>query len=468
MIAMRRIVFPLLVSAGCFVGCTLAPSYRRPEAPIPRAWPGEADVGQEGRPASETAWADFVREPRLQGLIRLALENNRDLRVAALNVEAARAQYRIQRAALLPAVDATGSGTRARTPGSLTGSGQAAVSSSYAVSVGATAYELDLFGRVQSLRSKALETYLAREETKRSVQLTLVSEVADQYLAQRALVEQLELAQRTLAAVSASRDLTKKSYEAGNVSELDYQSAEAQVQTARSNVANYQLQLAASDTALSLLVGRSLPGDLPAPSRLEETRFLRELSPGLPSDLLQRRPDILAAEHTLKAANADIGAARAAFFPKISLTGSAGTASSELSGLFDAGSGSWSFAPSVTLPIFAAGSNKATLDVAKLETEVEIATYEKAIQTAFKEVADALSAKAPLEERLSATRELVAAQRKRFDLAQVRYRSGADSYLSVLSAQQDLYAAQQSLISVQLARLSNLVALYKALGGGWR
>lgn len=464
---MRSIALPLFVSAGLLTGCTLAPSYRRPDSPVPQSWPGASGSTSESRPAAETGWHDFVQEPRLQRLVALALENNRDLRVAALNVEAARAQYRIQRAALLPSVDAAASGSRSRTPGSLTSTGQAVVSSSYGVSVGATAYELDLFGRVQSLRSKALETYLAREETRRSVQLTLVAEVADQYLAQRALVEQLDLAQRTLTAVSASRDLTKKSYEAGSVSELDFQSAEAQVQTARSNVAGYQLQLAASDTALSLLVGRSLPGDLPAPARLEATRFLSDLAPGLPSDLLQRRPDILAAEHELKAANADIGAARAAFFPKIALTGSAGTASSELSGLFESGSGSWSFAPSITLPIFAAGSNKATLDAAKLAKEVEIATYEKAIQTAFKEVVDALNSQAPLDERLAATQELVTAQRKRFELAEARYRTGADSYLGVLAAQQDLYSAQQTLITVQVARLENLVALYKALGGGW-
>jgi len=464
---MRKLIFFPLAPVALLVGCTMAPHYQRPASPAAQTWPENTAAKSSDRVAADLGWNEFFRDARLRKVVELALANNRDLRVAALNVEQVRAQYRIQRAALLPAVNAMGGGMRSRTPGSVTGT-EPVIGSTYSVTAGVTAYELDLFGRVRSLKDKALETYLATDETRRSVQLSLVAAVAVQYLTQRALTEQLQLAQSTYTAVSASYNLTRQSYELGNASELDFQSAEVQVQTARANVANYRQQLAAADTALVLLVGCALPSDLPAPTTLASTGLLTELSSGLPSDLLQRRPDILAAEHALKAANANIGAARAAFFPRIALTGSMGTASTELSGLFKNGTESWSFSPSITLPIFAAGSNKAALDAAKVTKLIDVAAYEKAIQTAFKEVADALSARAPLDERLAAYTALVAAQQKRYTLAEARYRYGVDSYLEVLTAQQDLYNAQQTFIVVQLARLSNQVGLYKTLGGGWQ
>jgi multidrug efflux system outer membrane protein len=465
---MNKLILISLAPLVALAGCTLAPSYKRPESPVARDWPDNSSAQASARVAADLGWKEFFLDARLRQIVQLALDNNRDLRVAALNVEQVRAQYRIQRAALLPALNATGSGSRSRTPGSLTGSGEPVISSTYAVTAGVTAYELDLFGRVRSLNNKALEAYLATEETRRSFQLTLVAEVAVQYYTQRAISEELQLAVDTLAAVSASHDLTRRSYELGKASDLDFQSAEIQLQTARANVANYRQQLAAADTALVLLTGCPIPSGLPAPEALAASRLLSDLAPGLPSDLLQRRPDILAAEHVLKAANANIGAARAAFFPKITLTGSTGTASTELSGLFKAGTQSWNFAPSISLPLFAGGSNKAALDVANLGKRIEVATYEKAIQTAFKEVADALSARAQLDERLSAYVALVAAQEKRFAFAEARYRQGVDSYLDVLTAQQDLFTARQTLIAMQLARLSNQISLFKALGGAWK
>ncbi|MGA2801603.1 MAG: efflux transporter outer membrane subunit [Verrucomicrobiota bacterium] len=454
-------------------GCTLAPGYHRPTAAISPVWPpvpgeSESQTNAAAVPAADIGWREFFRDPRLRRLVELALTNNLDLRVAVLNVEQSRAQYRIRRAVLFPEIDATGSGTRQRLPGDLSGTGKPLTSSQYSLSLGTTSYELDLFGRVRSLKAEALENYFATVEARRSAQIALVAEVGNAYLLERALTEQLAVARQTLTAVQASYELTKRSYEAGVVSELDLRTAEGQAQTARSNVAAYEQQLAEAEHNLVLLVGRPLPEDLTLPSPLSAPDCLSDLPTGLPSDLLQRRPDILAAEHQLKAANASIGAARAAFFPTVTLTASGGTASSQLSNLFAPGSGTWLFSPQITLPIFTAGRNLANLDAARIGKLIEVANYEKAIQTAFREVSDSLAARATVEVQLDAGEALVKAEQRRYELAEARFRQGVDSYLNVLSAQQNLYQAQENLIQFQFSRLSNLINLYQALGGGWR
>ncbi len=457
-----RLAFLLLPAV--VAGCTLAPRYERPAAPAAADWVNQPLAGPT---AADLGWREFFGDPRLQRLVELALANNRDLRIALLKVDQTRAQYRIERAALLPGIDATGSGSRQRTPADLLGTGQATVSSQYGVSVGVTSYELDLFGRVRSLKARALETYLATAEARRSVHLSLVAEVATQYLIERDQAELLDVARRTLAAVQANYELLRRRHEVGSASEIDLRSAEAQVQTARANVALFERQRAQAENALALLLGQPLPADLPPALPLNAPGLLADIPPGLSADLLLRRPDLLQAEHELKAASANIGAARAAFFPKITLTGSAGTASPELSGLFTAGSDAWSFVPQVTLPIFAGGRNLANLQVAQLSRRIEIAQYEKAVQTAFREVADALVARGTYEEQLAAHEALVQAQQRRFQLADARYRQGVDSYLAVLTAQEDLYDAQQNAVQSRFARWANRITLYKALGGGW-
>jgi multidrug efflux system outer membrane protein len=468
---MNKFLLPIALAGVTLAGCTLAPKYQRPAAPVAQTWPQNSAT--ENRPNQTNAvagigWRKFIRDPRLQQLIELSLTNNRDLRVAMLNVEQSRAQYRIERAALFPQIDATGSYARQRTPSYLLIPGEPATFSEYNLSLGTTSYELDLFGRIRSLKKQALENYFATKEARKSAQIALVAEVAVQYLAERELDEQLKMTRQTLAAVQNSYDLIKASYNVGNSSELDLRTAEAQVETAKANAASFEQQRDQAENALVLLVGEPLPDDLPPPHSLNAQHLLTDLPPGLPSDLLQRRPDILEAEHELKAANANIGAARAAFFPSIKITAEAGTSSAQLAGLFAGGSGMWLFNPQITLPIFEAGQNKANLDVAEISKLIEVANYEKTIQTAFREVADALVAKRFLDEQVADQTALVKAEQRRYDLADVRYRNGVDNYLTVLLAQQDLYSAQQNLIATQFARLSNLINLYQALGGGWQ
>ena len=416
--------------------------------------------------AADLGWRDVFADARLQELVRLALENNRDLRVAALNVELTRAQFRIVRADQLPTLSGTASGTRQRTPADLSPTGEASTASRYTVGA-AAAFELDLFGRARSLADAALQQYFATEEARRSAHLSLVSAVATQYLIALAVDDQLALGRQTLEAVESSFDLTRRSYEAGRTSELDVRTAESQVLTARINLAAFEQQRAQAENGLVLLVGQPLPPDLPPGEPLGSQRLLSDLPAGFPSDLLQRRPDVLAAEHGLRATNASIGAARAAFFPSISLTAFGGTASPDLAGLFGSGSGTWSFTPQITLPLFAGGRNVANLDAAEVRKRIEVARYESAIQVAFREVADALAARGWIEQQLVDQEARVAAEERRFALSDLRYRKGVDSYLTVLTAQRDLYASQQQLIQTRLSRLSNLVDLYAALGGGW-
>ena len=465
---MNKRCFYLLSLGPLLGGCTMMPKYDRPPAPVSSSWPnGSTQSNATNTAAADIDWRDFFDDPRLQSLISLALENNRDLQIAALRVEQARAQYRIQRAELFPGVQGNASAVRQRFSGAVTAFNGGSVLTTYSLDVGA-AYEVDLFGRVRSLKKEALEKYFATEEARKSVQIALVSEVAAEYLTQLRLREAKAIAQRTLETVQSSYNLIRRRFEAGAASELDLRTAEGQVQTVRVNAANYLELLAESENALVLLLGQPLPKDLPSGKPFQQQQPLTVLPAEVPSDMLQRRPDILAAEHTLKAANADIGAARAAFFPRILLTGSAGTASAKLTDLFSGPSATWSFSPQITVPILDVGSTRSKLNASKIGKRIEIANYEKAIQTAFREVADALAVQSILDEKLKAQELLLSAQQKRFDLTSARYRQGVDSYLDVLLAQQDLYAAQQNLLQFQAARLLNAIALYRSLGGGWK
>jgi len=445
-------------AALALTGCTMIPQYERPVAPVAAQFP--ETTATNAAPASEILWENVFTDERLKALIKLALANNLDFRVAALNVEQSRAQYRITRAESFPTVDGGGSFTRLHAAG--------ITADSWSASIGTTAYEVDFFGRVRSLNRQALEKYFATAEAKRSAQISLVAEVASQYFTLRQAEAQLELAKQTLAAVQESYALNKATFDAGGSSELDLRTAEGQVQTAKINVLSYNLARAQAENYLTLLVGEPLPADLPAPQPFAETNLVAEVPAGLPSELVERRPDILEAEHTLKAANANIGAARAAFFPLVQLTGSIGTTSTEFQKLFGAGTGVWSFSPQITLPIFTGGQNRADLDAAKIGTRIEVANYQKAIETAFREVADALVGTQNYAEQLEAQTQLIAAQQRRYELANLRYRQGDDTYLNVLSAQQDLYSAQQSQLATQLNKLTSEITLYKSLGGGWK
>ncbi|RJF97816.1 efflux transporter outer membrane subunit [Noviherbaspirillum saxi] len=451
----------LLLLAGVLSGCSLAPTYERPAAPIATAY--SFDPGQG--PASTAGWREFFPDQRLQALIAAALENNRDLRIAALRIEEARAQYNIQSADLLPSLNAGVSGARARTAAGINPLGVSTVSSSYQVGLSLAAFELDFFGRVRSLNDAALAQFLATEEAARSARISLIAEVAKAYLAERAFAEQYELARKTFESRQTAYKLAQQRFEVGASSALDLRQSETLVQTARASLATLTRQRAQAANALTLLVGRPLT-DLPPEVALSEQNLVTDIPAGLPSDLLTRRPDIRAAEQRLQASNANIGAARAAFFPRISLTAGIGTASNELSGLFEAGSRTWSFAPQLLLPIFDAGRNSANLNLAEVRKNVAIADYEKTIQTSFREVSDALAARATLDEQIDAQRAVQEAQAERLKLADLRYQNGVASSLDVLDAQRELFSAQQALIQARLLRLTNAIDLYRSLGGG--
>jgi multidrug efflux system outer membrane protein len=457
----------LVLAAALATGCTMIPKYQRPPAPVSDAWPDAPNPPATNAIAADIGWREFFDDARLQRLIELALENNRDLRVALLNIENSRAALQAAQLALLPQISASGVETRERLPVGFSDTGQAMTIGQYSAAFGFTGYEVDLFGRIRSLKAQALEQYLSSEEARRAAHLSLVSEVAVQYLTVCEMDDQLAVARQTLDSTRNYLGLIRQMFDIGTATELDLSSAQSQVQSSRASVAQYLRLRAQAENALVLLVGCPLPADLPAALPLEVQQPLADLPAGLPSDLLQRRPDILAAEHQLKAANANIGAARAAFFPRLLLTGNGGSTSLQLSGLFGPGTLAWTFMPEITLPIFDAGVNEANLDVARTTKRIEIAQYEKAIQTAFREVADALAARANLEEELAADTALVDAEQKRYDIAGARYRNGVDNYLTVLTAQQDLNRAQQSLVQARFLRLANLVSLYQALGGGW-
>lgn len=449
--------------------CSLTPKYERPALPAETsAWPqGEAygESPKQGMAAADIGWQSFFQDPALKKLIAVALDSNRDLRVAALNVDAYRAQYRIQRSALFPSLDAAGNGARQRLPADLSPSGAAGISSQYDVGA-AMAFELDFFGRIRNMNQQALEEYLATEEAKRSVHISLVANVAQAYLTWQADQALLEVAQRTLQTNERTLSLIQSSFDAGVASALEVRQARTTVNEARAYVQRYTRQVAVDVNGLRMLLGGPLPTDMPQGLKLDSQVFA-EIPVGLPSDLLQRRPDILAAEHRLIGANANIGAARAAFFPRISLTGSAGTASSQMSGLFEGGSGAWAFMPSISMPIFNAGRLGANLDYAEIQSDIRVAQYERTIQNAFREVSDSLAARGTYGKQLEAQRELVENTSEYFKLAQQRYDEGVDSYLNVLDAQRLLFTSQQQYIQDRLAQLNSEIDLYKALGGGW-
>jgi multidrug efflux system outer membrane protein len=409
-------------------------------------------------------WREFLTDERLQKTIEMALNNNRDLRLAALNVEKARAIYGIQRAELLPSIQALGSGSKERVPADLSSAESAITAEQYGIHLGISSWEIDFFGRIRSLKDRALEEYLATDQARRSAQITLISTLANAYLTLAADRENLNLVASTLESQEAAYKLIRKRYDVGLASELDLRRAQTQVDAARRDVARYTQLAAQDENALNLLVGSPMPPAL-LPTELVSVSPPKEISHGLSSAMLLRRPDVLAAEHRLKAANANIGAARAAFFPRIALTTSLGTASAELSGLFRPGSGTWSFAPQIMMPIFDARTWSA-YNVTKVEKEISVAQYEKAIQAAFREVADALVVRSTVNQQIAAQQSLVEAVAETYRLSHARYTKGMDSYLSVLDAQRSLYAAQQGMIALHLARLINLVTLYKALGGG--
>ena len=457
----------VLLSASALGACTMAPATVRPALAVDNAWPLAADNTGSAVTAADLGWREVFEDPRLQGVIDLALSNNRDLRAAVLNIEKARAQYRVQRAALVPGVDATASGTRGQTTAD-----QAALQGgdrdieSYSAGVGVTSYELDIFGRVRSLKDAALQSYLATRENSRAVQISLIAQTAGTWLTLAADQDLLALSRETLSTRDESMTLIRRRFEAGAISQLEVREAETLVENARSDVATYLAQVEQDKNALRLVVGASVPNDLLPAGGLVTAQILPDLPAGLPSDVLTRRPDVLAAEHGLAGANANIGAARAAFFPRITLTGSAGAASNDLGSLFDSGNGTWSFAPRISLPIFAGGANVAGLDSAKASRDIAVAQYEKAVQTAFREVSDGLAVQATIQDRVGSQERLVAAANDTVRLSRARYGAGIDSSLSLLDSQRTLYTAQKGLIGTRLVRATNLATLYKALGGG--
>jgi outer membrane protein, multidrug efflux system len=460
-------------------GCTMEPKYERPASPVDQTFPtggiydkqpdasSQASNGHsaQNKPAPDIGWRDFFADPRLQQIVALALKNNRDLRVSMLNVEAARAQYQITRASLFPTLDAVGSQSVQRTPKDLSFFDQT-ITRSYSVGVNAS-WEIDFFGRIRSLKDQALAQYFSLAETRKAAEIALVSQVATQYLTMLSDDDQIAVTRNTLKTAQESYRITKVSFDNGIGTELDVRQAEGIVEQAAANLPAQLRARAQDENALVLLVGEPLPADLPAGRTLDSQDLLSDIPAGLPSDLLTRRPDIAAAEQTLLAANANIGAARAAFFPKISLTGSFGTLSPSLGGLFKPGSAAWSFAPQISIPIFEGGTNVANLDLAQVQKRIEIANYEKTIQTAFREVADGLAARGTFDDQIASLERNVYSQSRSLQLSQMRYDNGVDNYLAVLTAQTTLYTAQQLLITARLQRASNLVGLYQALGGGW-
>ena len=466
---MKRKLFLLVGLFAFLTGCTLIPKYTKPEAPVPPAWPSgpaykEIQTTPGAPVVTDLKWREFFTDERLQKIIETALNNNRDLRVASLTVERARALYRIQRAEILPTVNAVGSGGKERIPADLSGTGSSMTAEQYSVNLGIYSWEIDFFGRIRSLEKRALEEYFATEEARRSAQILLVSEVANAYLTLAADREALKLAQSTLETQQDAYDLIRRRYEKGLATALDLSQAQTQVDSARVDIARYTHRVAQDGNALNLLVGSPVSSAL-LPEALSNVTPPKGISPGTSSEVLLHRPDILYAEHLLKASDANIGAARAALFPRISLTTAIGTASAELSGLFKAGSDTWNYSAQIVLPIFDARTWSA-LTVTKVDREIALAQYEKAIQGAFREVADALAVEGTVEDQLAAQQSLVNAVAETYRLSNLRYEKGVDSYLGVLDAQRSLRVAEQVLIALRLARIANQVRLYAVLGGG--
>ncbi|MBL8347212.1 MAG: efflux transporter outer membrane subunit [Rubrivivax sp.] len=453
----------LLAAAALLGACSsMAPSYERPAAPVAPQFPGPATPSASGAAAADALdWQAFFADARLKRLIALALQNNRDLRIAALNIEQVRAAAAARDADRWPTVNAGLAASRQP-------NGRGGINSLYTAGVSVTAYEADLFGRLRSLSDAAAAQVLASVEARKAVQISLVGALANAHLALVADDELLRVTQESLATREASLKLIRLRFDNGASSAIDLRQAESLLEAAR--VAHLQAtrQRALDENALVLLLGQALPADLPAGLPLAQSAGMPELPVGLPSEVLVRRPDVRQAEQQLIAANANIGAARAAFFPRITLTGSLGSASTELSGLFKSGSFAWSFAPQLLQPIFDAGRNRANLRGAEVGRDIAVAQYERAVQSAFREVADALAGRATLAEQLQAQQRLTEAEASRAALADLRYRNGAASFLEVLDAQRSLLATQQALVQVRAQVAQNLAALYRTLGGGWQ
>lgn len=461
---MKRYSIPLsLALAAGLAACSMAPHYERPAMPVPAQWSQQSASGQA---VSNLPWRDYFADPVLRQLINKALENNRDLRVAALTVKKYEAQYRIQRAAQLPTVNATASETAARTPAELSSTGRERVSHQYSAGVGISSYELDLFGRIQSLKDQALEQYLAMDEARRTTQISLVAQIAGDYLTLAADRERLRLAQATLESYQQTVALMTRKMQVGTASALDVAQAQSGLESARADVLKYTATVSLDIDTLNIDVGSDVSDALLPASLPEQITVQADLPAGTPSDVLLARPDVVEAEHQLKAANANIGAARAAFFPKITLTASDGFGSTVLGDLFKGSSRSWSFAPQITLPIFDGGTNSANLDAAKINRDIYVAQYEKAIQTAFREVSDALTQHGSLQEQELAQKALTDAYAETDRLTKLRFDKGVENYLNVLTAERNLYSAQQNLITIRQSRQTNMVTLYKVLGGG--
>ncbi len=458
----------LLGLSVCLCGCPRTQKYDRPGLPVPTAWP-ESTASQATGPAApaalEVKWREYYTDGKLQSVIEMALANNRDLRIAALNIERAQALYRIQRGNLYPNAGVMFSGQAYRQPEKFSDKGTPTIVEQYSVNLGTLSWELDLFGRLRSLKSQALEQYMASEQARSAAQISLVAAVTNSYLALAADHDNLRLARATLDAQQVTYDLILHVRDSGMASDLDLRQAESQVEAARVDIARYSGLVALDENALTLLVGSPVPAQL-LPSELGPDHMLKDISAGLPSEVLLNRPDILMSEHQLKAAYANIGVARASFFPRVTLTAGGGTMSPELSSLFGAGTGTWSFAPQIIAPLFTGGSLKANYKAAEVDRDIAVADYERSIQSAFREVSDALSLRTRLMEQQQSQQALVNALDEAYRLSEARYRAGIDSYLSVLVSQRALYVTQQGLVSLRFARLSNLVGLYKALGGG--
>lgn len=446
--------------------CQLAPEQQAIELPVPDAYASAAQGS--GTAAAELHWQQFFNNPKLQQLIKLSLANNKDLQIAALNVQRVRALYQIEDSALYPSLDLNASGTRQRLPADLTGTGNAQINQQYSATVGITSYELDFWGKVRNQSEQALQQLYSTEQAQLSSQISLVSELANAWLTYAADQQLLELATHTLHSQQKTLELTEQSYHLGAASALTLQQVKSTVATAKVDIARYQRLVARDKNALDLLTGTQVSADLLPDQPLSKLLQLPELPAGLPSDLLQQRPDLKAAEHDLLAANANIGIAKAAFFPSISLTANAGSASAELDNLFKGGSGSWSFIPSINLPIFNMGRTQANLEVAEAQQQVALVTYQQKIQQAFREVSDGLADREGYAAQLQAQQDLANSNQQSFLLSEARFKQGADSYLQVLDAQRSWYSAQQQLISGQQALLASQISLYKVLGGGWQ
>lgn len=466
---MSKIYFKPALSAvavaAALSACAMIPKYEQPQVSVPESFKYDTYPGT-GIQAASLGWQDYFADPRLHRLIEIALARNTDLRSAALNAEALRKQYMIQRADLLPGINATGSGSRGRTAADLSSTGRSYVSSAYSVGLGVTSYEIDLFGKVRSNTEAALQSYFNSAATRDATHLSLVASVAKAYFNELYAAESMKLAQNVLKTREQTYKLTQLKHKAGVVSAVDLRQQEALIESAKADYADAVKSKEQAANALAVLINQPLPADLPAGLPLSKQFKISKLPAGLSSEVMLNRPDIRAAEHSLKQANANIGAARAAFFPSISLTSTIGTGSTELSGLFKGGNGTWSFAPTINLPIFNWGSNKANLDAAKIRQQIQVVNYEAAVQSAFQDVANALVAREQLDKSNAALTKQSRAYADSLRLINLRYRHGVSSALDLLDAERSSYSADTALLANQLTRLENLADLYKALGGG--